>query len=202
MIDDLPPDDLPEMQARPDPPQLNDLATVSVGYLVESIREPAGYLVRAIAALEAYPIATASPAERADVLDLRALLEGVNNVLRMRLGAIDLAFKMAMEELGSREIPVEGWGPVRYTPDEGEWEVHADTLLEDFRGLVKAGILTTEDLDKAFTTTVSVKVDNRVLNGLMKRGTAVTAAINKNRAKRESRPLAGKLSMPKKRRTE
>jgi len=190
-VTDLPPDGDEFGSAEPE---------VSVAYLVATLREPAGYLINAIAQLEAYPIATATPRERSDLLDLRDLLEHVNNMARMRMGAIDLAFKRAMEELGSREIPVEGWGPVRYAPDEGEWEVHSEQLLEDFRGLVKLGVLTKDDIDKAFTTTVQVKVDNRVLNGLMKRGTAVTDAIDRNRSKRESRPLAGHLTLPKRRR--
>jgi hypothetical protein len=204
-MDDLPPDEL--LSSVPDdlpPDPVTALEPVSRGasvpYTTAVIRRPAAELLASLAALEAYPVATASPEERADLLELRDVLDAIAAAVRIRIGAIDLAFKRGMEELAAREIPVEGWGPVRYVPDEGAWEVHADALLADLRGLRQYGLVTDEDLERAFTVVTTVKADNRVLNGLMKRGTAVVDAIERNRTRREGQPMAGKLTLPKRRR--
>ena len=201
MADDLPPDFVsPSQKALAAIPDADEY--VSVAYLAASLKPAAEQFASAIAALEAYPIASASPAERADLLELRAVLDRLDTAVRVRIGAIDLAFKRGMEELTARELPVEGWGPVRYTPDEGEWVTHPDQLLAEFRDLKKFGLITDEDIDRAFTVVTTTKVDNRVLNGLRKRGDAVVAAIERNRTRREGRPLAGKLQLPKPKRSE
>jgi hypothetical protein len=183
-----------------DPPE-DEPHAVSVSYVAMDIRQPAAYIIRQLAALEAYPVASATPAERADLLDLREALIDLSNAVRIRLGAIEMAFKRGMEELNAKELPVAGWGPVRYVPDAGSWEVHADSLRADLAALKVYGLIDDDDLDRAFKVVVMTTADNRVLNGLEKRGDAVRAAIEKNRTRREGREMGGKLTMPHRRGT-
>lgn len=194
-MDDLPPLDLPPVRSMAVPPP-TPTAPVEVAPL---IRPLAGQLVARLAALEAAPIAVATPAERAAVLELHEILRAVNDACRTRIAAIEFAFRRGAEELKARKIPVEGWGDVHYTPDEGEWEVHGDALLEEFRALKRDGIVTDEDISKAFTVVTTIKVDNRVLNGLVGRGLPVQQAIERHRVRREGRPMAGRLTFPKRR---
>lgn len=176
-----------------------ELPGVSVTYAVSTLRPMIGQVILELASVEAYPVATATPQERADLLELRALLDTLNSAVRIRLGAIDLAFKRGMEELGARELPIAGYAPVRYTPDEGEWIVKAEDLRARLADLRKYGLIEDDDLERAFKTVVTVTADNRVLNGLGKRGEAVQKAIEECRERREGRPMSGKLTLPKRR---
>lgn len=178
-------------------PESTQSTAVSVDYLALSLRPTVEHITWELSQLEAYPVASATPEERRALLDLREVLVTLANAVRIRLGAIELAFKRGMEELDARELPVEGYGPVRYAPDEGSWEVHAEELRQDLQGLMKYGLIDESDLERAFKVVVTTTADNRVLNGLTKRGTAVQAAIEKNRTRRQGQPLAGKLTIPK-----
>lgn len=194
---DLPPDDV-VVDVPPDLPARTE--GISVSYAATALRSQVPGLVDLLARLEAYPVATASPQERADLLDLREGLDLLGKAIRTRIGAIDLAFRRGFEDLGARELPIPGYTPIRYTPDEGSWEVDADGMRRDLLALAaKTGQITPEDVERAFKIVVTTTADNRVLNGLMKRGSAVEDAIHAHRTRREGVPMNGKLTLPRRR---
>lgn len=185
-------DDLPPLPARrPAPP------AVPLEHVVGALERLLPQLREALALAELPPIESMTPEERGLFVALREILERLDNAVKTRMLAIDVAFRAGLERMGAKELPIPGYTALLYTPAEGKWIVRADALLEEFHELVHAGVLTQEDIDKTFERVTTVKADNRVLNALArKRGKDVDDAIQRHREWQEATGQ-GRLTYPK-----
>jgi len=155
-------------------------------------------LVRTLAYLRTYPVASASPEERAALVELYWQLKALQAPLFDRIKGLELAWARGFAELGARAMVLPNGSVVGYEPARGVWQVQADALKRDLAELKKDGLITDGDLERAFTTTITVTADNRVLNGLAdSRGEIVREVIASHRQREEPSPLAGKVRFPK-----
>ena len=136
----------------------------------------------------------ATPAERAELLEVRNQLDSARRDLSTWVDAIDISFRQAARESGADEIPVEG-GMVKVEQPRGEWVVTVPTLKEELKKLVALGHVTEAEVDGIVTTVVTEKADNAKLNYLVRhRGAEVKAAIDVSRTWKEGNPMGAKVT--------
>jgi hypothetical protein len=173
-------------------------ALAPVESTVATLRTLARSVGPMLAELDTFPVATARPAERAALVDLYWQLRALGDPIRQRIISIEMAWARGMTELGAKKLPLpDGRGTVTYEPPRAEWQVRADDLLRELVPLVEDGLVSKADLEAAFTTTISVKADNRVLNSMAEsRGDLVRQIIDSHRTKPEPSPLGGRVRFP------
>jgi len=151
-----------------------------------------------LAQLRTYPVASASPDERAGLVELYWQLRSLQAPLTDRIKGLELAWARGFAELGASKLPLPDGRIVGYEPARAAWVVQADALKRDLADLKKDGLITDADLERAFTTVITVTADNRVLNALAdNRGDIVRDVIAGHRQREEPSPLAGRVRFPK-----
>lgn len=142
---------------------------------------------------------TATPEDRAKVVELRRTLESVRRDAATWVDAIDMAFRFASQRLGgAKQVVVGDGGVVTIAPQHGEWKVEADALRQELLELVPHGVVTKDEIDAVFTTTIEVRADNRRLNALKaNRGEAVAEVIDRHRRYMDPDPNRAKVDYAK-----
>ncbi len=195
---DLPDDDAPDPAAVAAvlPPPMTR-ATNAVESAVATLRTVAAATKALLAELDTYPVARATPAERTALVDLYWQLKALATPAFDRARAIEMAWSRGMAELGAKKLPLADGRMVVYEAPAASWQVDAPALKRDLAELRADGLITDADLGRAFTTTIEVKADNRVLNNLAdSRGEVVAGVIAAHRTRPEPSPLAGRVKFP------
>lgn len=187
-----------------DPPTLTSVPPSSAALALD-VRTVADQLAavvpamtRMLAELDTYPVASASPDERAALVELYWQLKALHGPLTHRIRGLELAWARGFSELGATKLPLPDGRIVAFEPARAEWQVQADALKRELAELRKDGLITDADLERAFKTVVTVTADNRVLNALAdSRGDIVADVIAQRRQREEPSPLAGRVRFPK-----
>ena len=139
-------------------------------------------------------ILEATPAQRTDLVRLRAQLDNARADLSTWVDAIDISFRQAALASHADEIPLAD-GIVKVEAPRSEWVVNLPHLRTELEALVEKGLVTEAEIDALFTTTVTEKADNAKLNYLERhRGGLVADAIARARTKKEGNPMAARLT--------
>lgn len=164
---------------------------------------PATDTIRAtVADISLLQVARATPAQRTALVELRALLDRARADLSTWVDAIDISFRRAAVETGAAEIVLAD-GVVKVEPPRGEWVVNVPALKAELSQLAAHGLLTADELDSIFTTTVSEGANNAKLNYFAKqRGQEVAEAIGRYRVWREGNPANAKVRIQRKQQRE
>lgn len=146
-----------------------------------------------VADIALIPVARATPAQRAQLATLREELDRARRDLSTWVDAIDIGFRIAAVDLGATEILLED-GAVKVEPPRGEWVVNVPMLRQELDELRKHGIISKEEVDSIFKTTVTEKADNTRLNYFAKsRGAEIAEAIERARVWKPGDPAAAKV---------
>jgi hypothetical protein len=164
---------------------------------LEEIRtelEPLGQRIRAsLADIALIPVAKASPAQRTELVTLRADLDRVRADLSTWLTAIDISFRRAAMETGADEFPLTD-GVVKIEQQRGEWVVNVPALRTELKEFLAAGVITEHEFESVFSTVVTEKADNTRLNALGKhRGGEIAEAIGRSRVWKAGDPANAKV---------
>jgi hypothetical protein len=140
----------------------------------------------------------ASPEQRKMITDLRAVLQALEEPLRIRIRSIDEAVKIAHAKTGAKSFPVEGGKAIGVTPPQQDYVTEDEALRKALLALIPEGSITKDEIDRALTPLVYFKPDHRFLNWLRdNRGEKIKAAIEKHRRKPELDPARMKVTWPK-----
>lgn len=149
--------------------------------MVRAIEPAADSLRNAVAQVRLVDIAAATPAQRGGIVALRQSLHRAIVEASTIVDTIDMAFKTAAAATGAKQITAGDAGVVRIE-QRGEWKVDVPAMRQALEGLVDAGVITTLELEAAFTTEITQKVDNRKLKYLAdNRGEEVRLTIDAHR---------------------
>jgi hypothetical protein len=184
-------DDLPVAAVQTQEPGLD------LQRLVETLPAVRDALTHMLAGFRGVPVESATPEERAMLVDLHYLLRDLEQPLRLRREAIEAAFKRGFAQMEARAIPLPDGRVVQLEPAEKKWAAQPDQMKVELLALKREGLITDDDLQRAFKTEIRVTADHRVLNGLAKsRGPKVAAIIEKHREALAPSVLAGRVRMP------
>ena len=146
-----------------------------------------------IADIALIPIARATPAQRTELVALRAEIDRARSDLSTWQDAIDMSFRRAAIESGADEFPLTD-GIVKIEQQRGEWVVNVPALRDELREFVRAGVITQPEFDAIFTTVVTEKADNTKLNAIAKhRGGEVADAVDRGRSWKPGDPASAKV---------
>lgn len=152
----------------------------------------------------------ASPEDRSILVRVRGLLRDLEGIAHVRGEVIDLAFKIAARDSGSREFILapdadrqSSVNPVvKIEPGRSGYTVRDAALYGDLRKLAASGLLTDAEVLEAVQPTTTYVVNHTTLNRLARnRGDAVREVIEAHRTKVEPNPLAGRVVYPRERST-
>jgi hypothetical protein len=185
-------DDLPRAAVQVQEEQGLDLQRLTAS--LPSVRDA---LTHMLAGFRGVPVESATPEERAMLVDLWYLLRDLEQPLRLRRDAIEAAWKRGFAEMEARAVALPDGRVVQLEPPEKKYATQPDQMRAELLALKREGLITDDDLARAFTTTVTTTADHRVLNGLAKsRGPKVAAIIEKHREALAPSALAGRVRMP------
>jgi len=171
---------------------------IDVRATAEQLAAIAPAIARMLANLDTYPVASASPEERAALVELYWQLKALQAPIAHRVASLELAWARGFGALGATKLPLPDGRMVAFEPARAKWVVQADALKRDLGELKKDGLITDADLERAFQTEITVTADNRVLNALAdSRGEIVRDVIAGHRQREEPSPLAGRVRFPK-----
>jgi len=141
------------------------------------------------------PVASMSPEERSEILDLANDLRRLEDVCHVKRTKIENLFRSYASDNGARQIPLEdGWLAVE--PAKGEYKVDVPALLDELKELKAHGLITGEEIERCVRTVVETRPDNSVLNFLARnRGDEVREAIERHRKFVPGDPFRAKLTV-------
>lgn len=134
-------------------------------------------------------VLAATPEERYELARAREVLYKVEQAVRDRRKAIDLAFLRAAQEKKLDQVKLSS-GSVRIKKPAATYETHGDEMRRQLLALAESQQnVTQEEIDEALALIISVKPNHTKLNYLARhRGEDVEAVIEANRTKQEPDP--------------
>jgi hypothetical protein len=140
---------------------------------------------------------SATPAERAQIVHLRALLVALQAPIKLRLDALDAHARRAMDTLHADQLALPGGQAIMLEAGRVTYAVKEHELRAELLALAEAGTLTPEEVNEAVTEQVSYVVNHTRLNYLARhRGAAVEATINGHRTRVEPDATRARVRWP------
>jgi hypothetical protein len=193
--DDIPDEVLVALGAfdLPVPPEPDDDSRRSLEEVSAALVPLAETLRATIADIALIPVASATKAQRSELIALRGKLDRARADLSTWVDAIDISFRRAALETGATEFVLDD-GVVKIEQQRGEWVVNVPALHAELNELAAHGLLSQEELASIFTTVVIEKADNSRLNYFAsKRGTELAEAIGRGRMWKAGDPTAARV---------
>lgn len=175
-------------------PQRSTLARVTdnLNPLVDALK-----MALADAPSFALRLETATPAQREEIVKLRAMLEQLIRPLEQRIATLDMHARLACERAGATELALTGKRKIVVDKPPSKYVVKEQDLRRGLLAQVKAGAITQDEADAAITEVVSYKPNHTKLNALAAhRGDVVREIIDSNRTKEKPDMSRARVTWP------
>lgn len=147
---------------------------------------------------EGLPLSKLTPTQRGELWALARDIEAVEKLARTQRTMLDNRFRAYAADTGAKQVPTDdGWIAVEQAA--AEYRVDIEALKAELLELRSHGLIAQDEIDRALTTVIEVRPDNRVLNFLAaNRGVEVREAIERHRTKVAADPFRAKLTLKRK----